>query len=372
MSVSSIRSLWRRWRFAAIVFFLGSILPATCGCQTDTAGPPQGTPRERLIARMQRLPTVKKLEDWPLPECVTAEDRLGLKISTVHYAIHTNLDDPLVLRQLSFFLESAFRAYQQSVGSDFAIDRLLTVYMFKERQQWEDFTRFWTGPRANMFLKITAGAYYVKGACVAYHLSRQSNFSVLAHEGWHQFSDELFAYRLPAWLDEGLATLFEAYQWQTGQVDFDPRFNANRLMALQVALAGDHLYPLETLLTVDAGHIVARAAYAGDTEQQQLSIGTYYAQLYALIRFLREDNYGQRLLGFHRMLDDARRGQWLLAEPLRQEAQQRLDSPTRAWNAQVGPWAFQTYIGPQPQELENAFRAFCHKTLRSVRFQKTL
>lgn len=367
MPLFPIRNSLRRWRFAAIVFFLFELLLASPGCPSAPDKPSTLTRREQLIAKMQRLPTVKKLEDWPLPDCVSGEDRLGFKITTRHYIIFTNLNDPLVTQKLSFFLESAFQAYQQATGSVFAADRLLSIYMFRERSQWEDFTRYWTGSLAETYLKITAGAYYAKGACVAYHLGRQSNFSVLAHEGWHQFSDEFFIFHLPAWLDEGLATLFEAYQWRDGQVTFDPRANG-RLLALNEALSSDQFSPLDALLMVDAGRVVSYAAQL-TVEEQHLSIATYYAQLYALIRFLREDNYGQRLLAFHRMLDDGRRGVWPLDEPLRQEAQ-RQDSPTRGWNAQVGPWLFKTYIDPQPQTIETAYRAFCRKILRGVRIQK--
>ncbi|MBN2212357.1 MAG: hypothetical protein JW709_13245 [Sedimentisphaerales bacterium] len=319
-----------------------------------------------LMAQLAKLPTVRRITAWPLPDYMTGE---GLTIETAHYRIHTTAEDILILRQLSFFLESAFNAYQE-IGVDAGPGDLLVVYFFQDRQQWEVFTRRWTGRQAGEYLNIKAGAYYYHGACVAYHLGRGANLAVLAHEGWHQFSDACFTYRLPAWLDEGLATSFEGFRWEDGRVDFDVRLNAGRLMALQQCLAEDKWYRLEDLLRLDAGRVVSHAAGQAQLQGASQTVGSYYAQLYALARFLREDAFGRRRAAFERMLVDGREGRWPLEGELREEAMARDTAPSRRWNAQVGPMLFEYYFQQTPGQMEAEYRRFCAGVLKSVRFQR--
>jgi hypothetical protein len=327
---------------------------------------------DRLIRDLKRLPTVKTVEPWLLPDFISQGDPNGLTITTLYYEIHTNLRDPLILRQVPVFLESAFRSYCELVGSTPRPTKKLRIYFFQTRSQWEDFTRHWTGELASAYLKNPAGAYYYHKACVAYHLNRQSNFSILAHEGWHQFSDELFRYRLPAWLDESIATNFEAYQWHNGQVEFSPKYNGSRLYALALTLRQGQLISLSDLLVLDAGRVLSHTQYDPADRKVDPRIAAYYAQLYALARFLREANYGRHVLAFRLMLQDAQYGRWSLDDAARAEALQRDRNPTRLWNAQVGQRIFQTYISRDISRIEPAYQAFCRKIVSNIRFEKKL
>lgn len=327
---------------------------------------------ERLIRDLKRLPTVQSVDIWTLPEMIRERDRDGLSLTTQHYQIHTSVRDPLILRQVPVFLESAFRSYCDLVGKSLQPKKLLRVYFFQTRSQWEDFTRHWTGELASGYLKNPAGAYYFKNACVAYHLTRRSNFSILAHEGWHQFSDELFRYRLPAWLDESIATNFEAYRWQNGRVEFNPKYNGSRLYALAQTLGRGRLISLSDLLVLDAGRVLSHTQFDPSDSKVDPRIAAYYAQLYALARFLREANYGRHLSSFRSMLADGGYGRWPLDDACRAEALQRDRNPTRLWNAQVGQLIFQTYIARDPHEIEPAYQAFCRKIVSNVRFKKKL
>lgn len=352
-----------RWAWAA-VFMLGG------GCQNPQSVPVAETEQagqEKLIRYLRPLPTVTSIEGWDLPAEVQAEPRTGLIIKTAHYEIYTTLQDPLILRQVPVFLESAYRSYGQVFGQELEIERRLAIYFFHNRLQWEEFTRYWTGPAAEVYMQIRAGAYYLDKACVAYHLGRQSNFAVLAHEGWHQFSDAVFAYRLPAWADEGLATSFESYQWEDGKVRFDPRRNGMRLRDLQKALAAGKWMGLGELLAMDAGRVLSFANKdPGGDAGRMVSITGYYAQLYALVRFLREDEYGRRLLSFRNMLNDGRLGNWPLPEELRAEAVGRKQNPSRRWNAMTGTLIFQSYIAAEPGSLEKQYQLFCRKIVRNI------
>ncbi|MBN1764256.1 MAG: hypothetical protein JW860_03280 [Sedimentisphaerales bacterium] len=330
------------------------------------------SPQERLINMLNKLPTVKSVEEWSLPDFITDRDGTPLKISTSHYDVYNTLDDPLILRQVPVFLESAFRSYSEVMGHSITVPEKLAVYFFKTRSQWEDFTRHWTGPMADNYLKIQSGAYYLNGACIAYNLTRQSSFSVLAHEGWHQFSDELFTYRLPAWLDEGLATNFEAYHWENGRVIFDANTNGSRLFSLRQTYAADALFNISDLLTLDAGRVISHTTFNVDGTQSNTRVIAYYAQLYALVRFLREYEYGIYREKFQQMLDDAYLGRWPLDDSLISEATQRDRNPTRRWNAIVGQLIFQTYIASSPLEIESQYRAFSNKIQAKALFKKKL
>ena len=187
-------------RYYYWIILISFLLTFGFGCRTSSL-PDNSSSRIRLIRDLKRLPTVRSVERWTLPDVIRERDRDGLSITTQHYQIHTSVRDPLILRQVPVFLESAFRSYSALIGKSPQPKNTLLIYFFQTRSQWEDFTKHWTGELAPAYLKNPAGAYYFKNACVAYHLTRRSNFSILAHEGWHQFADELFQFRLPAWLD---------------------------------------------------------------------------------------------------------------------------------------------------------------------------
>ena len=58
-----------------------------------------------------------------------------------------------------------------------------------------------------------AGKRRHDGVAVLYNIGTRDTFAIAAHEGWHQFSGRHFKYRLPSWLDEGVA-LFIGRPWQ--------------------------------------------------------------------------------------------------------------------------------------------------------------
>jgi hypothetical protein len=327
------------------------------------------TAQQKLEKLLLSLPAVEKVEEWPLPEVVHDASGSRLKIFTRHYEICTTLTDPLILRQLPVLLESAFRSYGQVVELPVETRRkLLKVYFFETRQQWEDYTNYWAGRMAPSYLKIKSGAYYLNGASVAYKLSRQSNFSVLAHEGWHQYVDEFFEYRMPAWLNEGLATYFEAYDWQQGQVTFSAALNSSRLWDLKETMAKGRMFSVADLLALDAGKVLSHSHYRLDDEKGDPQVAAYYAQIYALVRFLREYNYRQYELDFRKMVEDGYNGGWPLENGQEDQARNRNLPFTTQWNAAVGQLIFRYYIRADISVIEQQYQQFCMEILSRVRF----
>src|SRR5690606_35605509 len=120
------------------------------------------------------------------------------------------------------------------------------------------FTRRKTGPMARTYLQIAYGAYAIGDVFVAYDIGDYRTLSVAAHEGWHQFASRHFQGRLPAFLEEGVATLFE----DTTTLDPLPRWdlsvNAHRAHGLWRSIERRYIFSLDELVTLHAGEIIHR------------------------------------------------------------------------------------------------------------------
>jgi len=355
---------------AALLWLAGC--SATAPTARDTAQTPPLRTQQTSIRLLRRIPCVTSVTHWTCPDYLATPENTGLEINSFHYRIFTTLQDPLILRQTPVLLESAYQAYSNFINTPLPSHDKLLVYLFDNRHQWEAFTLRWMPRQAPLYLKIRSGAYYANHACVAYHISRQADFAVLAHEAWHQFADQLFACHLPAWLDEAMATNFESHQWRNGRVQFQPRYNTGRLIALRTAMASGKMLPLTQLLTLDPGQVVAHGPTPPNPDQPLDTLtAAYYAQLYALARFFRESGHGRHLHAFKTLLTDAALGQWPLPQELRHEGLQHDRKPSRRWNAKVGPFIVANYLLADTAQLQMAYHAFCHKILAQTSLKKT-
>ena len=311
----------------------------------------------------------------------------GLKLTTRHYEIYTTLLEPSMLRQIEGFIESAYQAYNNQLpksistvlrtppqgvpaagrpqadkwayGGHLTVESKskFTIYLFANRRQWEDFTRSFTGKQAQTFCKIKAGAYYHNGACVVYDIGEKRTFASLGHEGWHQFNDKHFKFRLPSWLDEGVAMLFETYASRNGLFYFEPTKNACRLDGLKKTLTKNKIIPLRKLVAMNPGDVIA-------TDQTETAIA-FYSQSYALVRFLQEAGSGKRLGVYSRLLTDGFRGTWKLDKVNKRIAADRNIPKTVRWNHAVGRGLFQNYIGYNFDRIEQEYLAFCRQIVKT-------
>ncbi len=327
-----------------------AILTALCllvagGCESpEVVRPVEFSASQALVRHLGDLPAVRAVEPW---QNSYAD---GITITTAHYIIHTTLADTLMLRQLPAFMESAYNACQKQLGEPIDTLTPFVVYLFADRQQWADFTKTFAAPNADTYLKISKGAYCLNGACVAYNIGRRRTFGALGHEAWHQFNGKHFTYRLPSWLDEGIATLFEASRYDHGAFEFMPRGNTERLVSLKGALDRGPI-PLAELLTLDPGGVIHDAHAARD----------FYAQSYGLVRFLREADYGKRLASYHNLLLAGLRGNWPLDARLQRIAADRNIPLTTAFNRTVSPALFAFYIDGDIENIETEYLGFCRK-----------
>jgi hypothetical protein len=303
----------------------------------------------------QNLPALKSVEVWE------NEYGAGLKLTTAHYEIFTTLLEPLMLSQVPGFVESAYRGYNDQLPEPIETTTKFTIYLFAERGQWEAFTKGFTGPQAPLYCKIKSGAYYLNGSCVAYNIGRELTFSALGHEGWHQFNSRYFKFRLPSWIDEGIAMLFETSRYEQGLFYFEPSRNLGRLGSLKMTLMKNKMIPLRELIAMNPGEALVTS---DDT------VMAFYSQAYALVRFLREDNYGKRLGNYHQMLEDGIEGKWPLEEGGKRIASDRNIPLTVLWNRAIGTKLFEYYIGDDLDQIEKEYLTFCRKAVYHVHFVK--
>jgi hypothetical protein len=301
----------------------------------------------------QAPPSLKSIEAW--------NNRYGpgLKLTTAHYEIFTTHLEPVILRGISGFIESVYRAYNNQLPQAIEIKTKFTIYLFADRRQWEDFTESFAGNQAEMFCKIKAGAYYHKGACVLYDIGLQRTFSALGHEGWHQFNGRCFKFRLPSWLDEGIAMLFETHGNDGKLFYFEPAENKYRLNGLRKTLINRQMIPLEELVTMNPGEVLA-------TDQAK-SVTAFYSQSYALVRFLQEAGYGRWRGVYRRLLLDGLTGNWSLDEVNKRIATDRNIPKTILWNQIVGRGLFEDYVGDNFEQIEKEYLAFCRQIINPLR-----
>jgi len=310
----------------------------------------------RMAEYVRNEPAVKGVKPW--------EDSPvdGLIVQTEHYTLYTTLLEPLMLRQIPAFLESAYKAYQSQLPQPIPSGQPLEVYLFDTRGQWEDFTRGMAGNDATVYLQIQRGAYTLNGIVVAYNIGRKQTFSVIGHEGWHQFNQRLFAYRLPSWLDEGIATLFETCSYTQGRFVFEPSRNLMRLGSLKETLLERQLIPLRELIMLNPGQVI-------NGHGDDAAVIGFYAQNYAMVRFLREYNYGIRLRKYHAMLLGGANGTWPLQNDFAAIAADRTRPLTVGWNMQVSPVLFAYYIDPDINALEAQYQDYCRKLVYHVQLK---
>ncbi len=337
----------------------GMICSAGCSQNQHAGSTPLGkksdvrsTALERL--RGENLPALREVNAWENPYGP------GLELTTNHYRIRTTLLDPLALPSVPGFLEAAHASYNEQLPQPIESSTKFDVFLFAQRQQWEKFTRSFAGDQAETFCKIKAGAYYLNGACVVYDIGRSRTLAALGHEGWHQFNSRHFKYRLPSWLDEGVAMLFEESVCEQGTFRFVPESNVQRLGALSTTLNNAGQMSLPELVTTSPGQVMAT--------DQTGAVLAFYSQSYALVRFLREAGDGKYLPGYQQMLWDGLAGRWPLEGEAKRTAEDRNLPRTTGWNRQVGALLFTQYVGRDFARLEREYGSYCRGALKGKSF----
>ncbi len=277
----------------------------------------------------------------------------GRQITTRNYRIYTTTRSRALLGALPGFLEAAWRHYHSLTGLEAQpARRPQAVYLFATRKEWVAMARHVLPDRqAGRIMAIQAGGFYQPdgdgGACIFWNIGGIGALAVASHEGLHQFFHTQMTDQLPMWVEEGFCTLAEGY-YVTGQsVVFTPEENQARWSQLRKTILQDRWIDLQDLLTMDAGQAI------GHRPGQALG---YYAQLWALLRMIRQD--AQLRAGLERLIADARAGRFARTLGIDPARLARLPKRSRAYNRLVGDAAFGTYISGDLARFARRYRQF--------------
>lgn len=263
----------------------------------------------------------------------------GKLIRTPSYRLFTTESDPELVAQTPAFLEAALDRYTSAFGPLPRPSLRLDTFLMADRDQWQRLTRQVMGPEAATYLRIDRGGFSSAGRALLWTIGRRDTLALIAHEGWHQFTQRTFRQELPAWLEEGVAVYMEGILTEGGAPQFLSWANVERFEQLRHAADRGSLLPLDRLLA--------------STPQDQIAGGlegtlTYYAQLWALIHFLDEGEGTRHRAGVAQALSDAAAG--------------RLDSTAGArLTLKAAPTAtdvFKAYFGPDLDAMDSEFRKF--------------
>jgi hypothetical protein len=268
------------------------------------------------------------------------------RIKSKHYVIYTTIDDEEVLELLPQVMEGALAQYRKVAPGTSGSAAPMECFIFDKRPEWEAFTRQYTGAEASIYLQIRRGGYAVGDRYVAYYIGRYPTASVAAHEGWHQYVARHFVGRLPPFVEEGLACMFEGIGWRNEQL---PRWNLSinqvRVQALRKAAESKRLWPLEKVVAMHAGEVV---------EENGEKVDAFYAQAWCFAKFLYESEDGRFRPNLQKWLADTASG--------------NVFDPTGTHRRARGPWnrngvkpMIEHYLGLDFATVERLYHAYLQK-----------
>ncbi|HVT89042.1 MAG TPA: hypothetical protein VHD56_09340 [Tepidisphaeraceae bacterium] len=268
----------------------------------------------------------------------------GRTIHTEHYLIHTTISDEEFLQTLTNVMEGALTEYQHLTPGLPVSDRPMECYIFSRRAQWAQFTRDHTGADAAVYLQINRGGYTVHDWFVAYLIGDAGTYAVASHEGWHQYVARHFKSRLPPFLEEGIATMFENISWYTTRPQWNLDSNPSRADKLRQAIENHNLWPLEQLCTMHAGDVVT---LSGER------IETFYAQNWAFAQFMLNAEGGRYKPAMQRMLAE-------LASGEADAFTGRRKVPADSWDPRTVKPLLEHYFDMTLPQIDQAYQAYIH------------
>ena len=337
-NVGATRCTARRpWFVARVGVLVASCLLAVataaggCAARNGPAGVSGGS---RVAADAIRI------EPW------TYRDKPARTVRSPHYVIRTTIADDEFLRSLAMLMEGALRQYQQFTPGVRPSDEPMECFVFANRREWAEFTAARTGADAALYLQINRGGYTVRDWFVAYYISEIGTYAVAAHEGWHQYVARHFKSRLPPFLEEGIATMFENVRFYSHPPKWDLTPNSHRATKLRNAIESRNLWPLEKLITMHAGEVVSLPGP---------KIESFYAQNWAFAQFLWYAEDGRYRPAIQRLLSDCANG--TVFDPSGSARRGILDG----WDPRTVRPMLEHYLAMDMDSIDRAYQAYMRK-----------
>ncbi|MSR41086.1 MAG: DUF1570 domain-containing protein [Phycisphaerales bacterium] len=325
-----------------------SARPTTAPSATTLQVPPTATATAPIanvaIAPVQQTTVEPIAVPWAWKTFQGEEYDLGSVV------LRSTLRDPLLRDRVLSFLPLMMDHYRTALVPLAAPRDAPLFFIFGTRNEWMAYTRLRIPNEAATYEKIGRGGYTIEGESVLYDLGRFDTFTIVAHEGWHAFTQSNFEQPLPVWLEEGIACFMEGSRRTRGEgkVEFMPWRNFERYSELRDAHARKRLIPLESLL----------ADYPQSfLEDGRSALLTYYAQVWALVHFLNEGMDGKYHAGLVRILAHARDGK--IAETLWSSRRSGIAGERRMMLArQLGPAVLREYFNEDVAQLTREYDAY--------------
>jgi len=344
--------------------FVLAALSALVGAGCSSSDTPRSANEPMLTTRGGVTDTIVSAprEPAPLPRSVETSREPwkfaaypGQVITTPNYRIYTTIASERILRRLPLFLECAMTRYTTVLADLPTPEQPLQTYIFRDRRQWSAKTRQMLPEQAGTFENLGRGGFSTRGTSVLYYIDwagrDKDTFAIAAHEGWHQYTQQTFRHPLPVWLEEGIATYMEGYRFRLSYEvpEFNPAGNWERGRALGEAIRREALIPLPELLNKTP------QAFLSEGKSRLL---TYYAQVWALTRFLAErEGYRDALA---QVLTDAARGS-LIQKIARSPSVIARGGRDRAVTSRAGPSLILAYFTDDLDEFERDYLAFAER-----------
>lgn len=294
-------------------------------------------------ATADRQTTLKGSE--PVAKTVTPwvfDGRRAKIVSTPHYVLHTTIEDEDFLDKLARVMEGALLQYQQLTPGVTLSEKPLDCFIFEHRDHWKTFTKLHTGNDASIYLQINRGGYTIRDWYVAYYIGDVGTFAVTAHEGWHQYVARHFRSRMPPFLEEGLATMFENITWPNQNPKWNLTVNLSRADRLRTAIEDQQLWPLDELCMMHAGDVVS---LSGER------IETFYAQNWAFAQFMLNAENQKYRPAFQQMMRELASGQ---SEALTG----RHRGPPDTWDPRTVKPLLEHYLNMDMKRINAAYQAY--------------
>lgn len=270
---------------------------------------------------------------------------------TPSYRVFTTTTRESILDRLPVFVEMAGAHYRSVITPLPAPALALDTYVMANRPQWERVVTQLLGSQSSLIAGMDRGGFTLAGRSILYEVGDDDTFTLLAHEGWHQFTQATMRDQLPIWLDEGLATYMEGHRWNGGVPVFTPRDNPDRLDSLATACRSARIVPLAELVRSTPQDWIAK----GDDWPL-----AYYAQVWALARFAADDVTRREALA--NILSLASRGE------LRRELSRRIGDRAAgiAMSSRTGSAVLDAFFDRDTARLEREYRAFVEGLVRGT------
>ena len=349
-------------RLAALVAVSGACAAVATSCTSAPAARPApvaapGTSRGALPASLAVSPVVSTREwRWTSVQ--------GLEVETAHWTIRSSLRSATFTGSLPAFYEAALRNYRNGLVSLPEPPRQLEACVFGTREEWSRYTEHRLGSDAGPYLKMGRGGFTSGGEAVLYDIGPRDTLAIAAHEGWHQYSQSTLRYSLPVWLEEGIACFMEGFRQPKDAAEpiFLPWRNPERYAELRTAARKGRLATLREVLEGSPQQFLETSRDA------QLA---YYAQVWALVHYIRDGEGGRYRAGLESLLNDAVSGQIparIRSSPAIPDARAR----RLALDAKAGIWLVEVYLDDEYERFERGYDRFVGSLIESNAWDRVM